>query len=69
MDGSFLYRGYMLADKDILEFQMLYKKYFGVEITKEQALDKGLRLMRLIEVVSRAVADEQKDIENPAPQS
>ena len=59
----------MLADKDILEFQMLYKKYFGVEITKEQALDKGLRLMRLIEVVSRAVADEQKDIENPAPQS
>ena len=48
---------------------MLYKKYFGVEITKEQALDKGLRLMRLIEVVSRAVADEQKDIENPAPQS
>ena len=58
-----------LTDDNLLEFQMLYKKHFGTEITKEQALDKGLRLMRLIEVVSRAVADEQKDIENPAPQS
>ena len=56
-----------LTDKDILEFQMLYKKHFGIEITKKQALEKGLRLIRLVEVVSRAVAGEQKDAKNPAP--
>ncbi len=50
-----------LTDENILEFQMLYKKHFATEITKEQALEKGLRLIRLIEIVSRAVADEQKD--------
>lgn len=56
-----------LTDKNISEFQMLYKKHFGVEITKEQALEKGLRLIRLVEVVSRAVASEQKNAQNPAP--
>jgi len=48
-----------LTDEHIEEFQMLYKKHYGVELTKEQALEKGLRLVRLIEVVSRAVADEE----------
>ena len=51
-------------NEHILEFQMLYKKHFGIEITKEQALEKGLRLIRLIEVVSRAVADEQNNTQN-----
>ena len=45
---------------------MLYKKHFGTEITKEQALEKGLRLIRLVEAVSRAVADEQQDTQNSA---
>ena len=53
-----------LTDDNLLEFQMLYKKHFGTEITKEQALEKGLRLIRLIEAVSRAVADEQQDAQN-----
>jgi len=55
-----------LTDDNILEFQMLYKKHFGIEITKEQALEKGLRLVRLVEAVSRAVADEQQDAQNSA---
>ena len=50
-----------ISDNHILEFQTLWKKHFGTEITKEQALEKGLRLIRLIEAVSRAVADEQQD--------
>jgi hypothetical protein len=53
-----------LTDDNLLEFQMLYKKHFGTEITKEQALEKGLRLIRLVEAVSRAVADEQRDAQN-----
>ena len=55
-----------LTDDNLLEFQMLYKKHFGTEITKEQALEKGLRLIRLIEAVSRAVADEQRATQNSA---
>ena len=30
-----------LLDKDIIEFQRLYRRHFGVDITKEQALEKG----------------------------
>ena len=56
-----------LADEHIAEFQMLYKKHFGIEITKEQALEKGLRLIRLIEIVCRAVANEQQDAQISAP--
>lgn len=55
-----------LTDENISEFQVLYKKHFGAEITKEQALEKGLRLIRLVEVVSRAVADEQNNAQNSA---
>ena len=55
-----------ISDKHILEFQMLYQKHFGTEITKEQALEKGLRLIRLVEAVSRVVADEQRDAQNSA---
>ena len=46
----------LVADEHIAEFQRLYKEHFGVELTKAQALEKGLRLIRLIEVVSRALA-------------
>ena len=55
-----------LTDDNLLEFQMLYKKHFGTEITKEQALEKGLRLIRLVEAVSRVVADEQRNTQNSA---
>ncbi len=55
-----------LTDDNLLEFQTLYKKHFGTEITKEQALEKGLRLIRLVEAVSRVVADEQRNAQNSA---
>ena len=55
-----------LTDDNLLEFQTLYKKHFGTEITKEQALEKGLRLIRLVEAVSRVVADEQQETQNSA---
>lgn len=48
-----------LTDEHIAEFQMLYRKHFGIDISKDEALEKGLRLIRLMELVSRAVAYEQ----------
>lgn len=50
-----------LKNEHIAEFQMLYRKHFGKDISKKEALDKGRRLIRLIEIVSRALADEQGD--------
>jgi hypothetical protein len=43
----------VIADEHIVEFQALYKQHFGVDLTKAQALEKGLRLIRLIEAVYR----------------
>lgn len=48
-----------IEDQYITEFQMLYKKHFKTVLTKAQAFEKGLRLIRLVEAVSRAVANEQ----------
>lgn len=49
-----------IADEHIADLQKLYREHFGVELTKAQALEKGLRLIRLIEVISRGVADGQQ---------
>ena len=49
----------VLADEHIAEFQALWKKHYGTEITRAQALEKGLRLIRLLEAISRAIAYEQ----------
>ncbi len=49
----------VLADEHIDEFQTLYKEHFGVELTKAQALEKGLRVIRLVEAVSRALVDDE----------
>ena len=46
----------VLADEHIAEFQALYKEHFGIELTKAQALEKGLRVIRLVENVSRMLA-------------
>lgn len=49
----------VIADEHIVEFQKLYNEHFGVELTKVQALEKGLRLIRLIEAISRGIAKKQ----------
>ena len=40
-----------LTDEKIAEFQVLYKQHFGIEISKAEALEKGIRLIRLLEIV------------------
>lgn len=50
-----------LADEHIKEFQVLYKKHFGVEINTTEALTKGIRLIRLMEIVLKHEAKKQAD--------
>lgn len=55
----------VLTDEHIVEFQTLWKKHYGTDLTKEQALEKGLRLVRLLEAVSKALASpEQGSLKN-----
>jgi aldehyde:ferredoxin oxidoreductase len=42
-----------LTDKEIATYQRLFKAEFGIELTKDQALEKGLRLVRLLRVVMK----------------
>ncbi len=52
----------VVSDAHIAEFQKLYREHFGIELPKAQALEKSIRLVRLIETVSRALAKEQAEI-------
>ena len=46
-----------LTEAEIAEFQALYKKHFGIELTSAMALDKGYRLTKLVEVVLKNSVD------------
>ena len=49
----------MLSDEQIKQFQALYKNAFGKEISKEDALRKGTKLVRLFEIVYQPITKEQ----------
>ena len=40
-----------LSDKQIEEYQMIYKKAFGENISKDEAKKQGLNLIQLIAIV------------------
>ena len=41
----------MLSNKQVTEFQTLYQKHFGKKISKDEACDKGIRLINLIQII------------------
>jgi hypothetical protein len=41
----------MLSDEQVKKFQELYKKHFGEEIDKKDALKKSMKLLRLIQMI------------------
>lgn len=51
--------GATLTDREIAEYQRLFKDEYGIELTKDRALEKGLRLVRLMRVV---LEGDPKDI-------
>ncbi len=53
-----------LTDEKLTEFQMLHKKHFGTEITKAEAMEKGLRLVCLMEIVLKHETKRQIASEN-----
>jgi hypothetical protein len=40
-----------LTEEQLIKFQELYKKHFNLEITRQEALEKGLKLVRLVKLI------------------
>ena len=49
----------MLSDEQIIKFQMLYKKRFGKEISREEAYEKGAKLIRLVELIYKPMTEAE----------
>lgn len=41
----------MLSNEQITSFQTLYKNHFDKEISREEAYEQGIKLMRLVELI------------------
>lgn len=50
----------MLTDIDIQEFQVMYRKYFGIDLNDEEARKMGEELIRLVRVVYKPNAGSPK---------
>lgn len=48
-----------LPDEYIVRFQRLYQKHFGVELSREEAIRKGTKLIRFMKAVREARAERQ----------
>lgn len=48
----------MLSDEQIKSYQLLYKNRFGKEISQAEALEQGVKLIRLIELVYKPMTKD-----------
>jgi len=49
----------VLSDEDIVKFQALYKSEFGMEISREDAYEKGIKLLQLMSAVYKPMTEEE----------
>jgi hypothetical protein len=47
----------MLSDDQIIKFQTLYKNRFSKDISREQAYEKGAKLIRLVELIYKPMTE------------
>jgi len=48
-----------LTDAQISRFQEIYHKRFGKKISREEALEKGIKLVRLMQIVYRPITKKE----------
>jgi len=49
----------VLSDEDIIKFQTIYKNEFGIEISKEDAYEKGIKLLSLLSAIYKPMTEEE----------
>lgn len=45
----------MLTEQHITEFQKLWREEFGEDISRERAIEEGLRLVQLVGIVNNLI--------------
>lgn len=48
-----------LSDENIIKFQALYESEFGMEISREDAYEKGIKLLRLMSIVYKPMTEKE----------
>ena len=49
----------VLSDEDIAKFQALYRSEFGMEISREDAYEKGIKLVQLMSAVYKPMTEKE----------
>ena len=49
----------MISDDQITQYQVIYKNHFGKEISREDALKQGTRLLQLVELVFKTMNEKE----------
>ena len=49
----------VLSDEDVAKFQALYRSEFGTEISRADAYEKGIGLLRLMSIVYKPMTKEE----------
>lgn len=49
----------MMSDKQITKLQTLYKSRFGKEFSREEAYEKGAKLVRLMELIYKPMTEAE----------
>lgn len=49
----------MLTDEQITKFQTIYKNRFGKEISREDALEGGIKLVRLMKLIYSPITEKE----------
>jgi hypothetical protein len=52
----------VLSDEDITKFQALYKIELGIEISRENAYEKGVKLLRLMSIVYQPMTEKEYQV-------
>jgi hypothetical protein len=48
-----------ITDEQITKFQFMYRQRFGKQISREEAYEQGVKLIRFMEVVCRPITAEE----------
>jgi hypothetical protein len=52
----------VLTDEQVLEFKYLYKERFGIELTDEEANEKGLKAVRLMKIIHKPMTQQEYEL-------
>ncbi|OGK11319.1 hypothetical protein A2768_01515 [Candidatus Roizmanbacteria bacterium RIFCSPHIGHO2_01_FULL_37_16] len=50
----------MLSKEAVIEYQQVYKKIYGKEISYEKALEQGTKLIELFKIINKPLKSSKK---------